>query len=71
MGMDRNHSRYWLFENSTPGLYVEKGTESCSHDVLVKAGTACNCTNGVMHAQFLGKLWCSSTLKRLSGGTVQ
>ncbi|XP_042215473.1 tyrosine-protein kinase BAZ1B-like [Homarus americanus] len=25
LGVDRNHDRYWLFNNTTPGLYVEKG----------------------------------------------
>lgn len=25
LGLDRNHDRYWLFNNTTPGLYVEKG----------------------------------------------
>jgi len=26
IGTDRNHSRYWIFSDVTPGLYVEKGT---------------------------------------------
>ncbi|XP_005096072.1 tyrosine-protein kinase BAZ1B [Aplysia californica] len=25
IGTDRNHDRYWVFTNTTPGLYVEKG----------------------------------------------
>ncbi|XP_071534206.1 tyrosine-protein kinase BAZ1B-like isoform X2 [Panulirus ornatus] len=25
LGVDRNQDRYWLFNNTTPGLYVEKG----------------------------------------------
>ncbi|MFT7809524.1 tyrosine-protein kinase BAZ1B [Arapaima gigas] len=25
LGTDRNHSRYWLFSDAVPGLYVEKG----------------------------------------------
>ncbi|XP_039270961.2 tyrosine-protein kinase BAZ1B-like [Styela clava] len=25
LGTDRNHNRYWLFSDNTPGLYVEKG----------------------------------------------
>ncbi|XP_069801623.1 tyrosine-protein kinase BAZ1B isoform X2 [Dendropsophus ebraccatus] len=25
LGTDRNHNRYWLFSDGTPGLYVEKG----------------------------------------------
>lgn len=25
LGFDRNHDRYWLFNATTPGLYVEKG----------------------------------------------
>ncbi|KAK7073042.1 hypothetical protein SK128_003473 [Halocaridina rubra] len=25
LGCDRNHDRYWLFNTTTPGLYVEKG----------------------------------------------
>jgi len=25
IGTDRNHSRYWIFEGTTPGLYIEKG----------------------------------------------
>ncbi|KAK4314652.1 hypothetical protein Pmani_014070 [Petrolisthes manimaculis] len=25
LGVDRNHDRYWLFNYTTPGLYVEKG----------------------------------------------
>lgn len=25
LGLDRNHDRYWLFNATTPGLYVEKG----------------------------------------------
>ncbi|CAH1786083.1 unnamed protein product [Owenia fusiformis] len=25
IGTDRNHSRYWIFQNTTPGLFVEKG----------------------------------------------
>ncbi|XP_059141416.1 tyrosine-protein kinase BAZ1B-like isoform X2 [Physella acuta] len=25
VGTDRNHDRYWVFTNTTPGLYVEKG----------------------------------------------
>lgn len=25
LGVDRNHDRYWLFNATTPGLYVEKG----------------------------------------------
>ena len=26
IGTDRNHNRYWVFSDGTPGLYVEKGT---------------------------------------------
>lgn len=25
IGTDRNHNRYWVFSDSTPGLFVEKG----------------------------------------------
>ena len=25
LGVDRNHDRYWIFNTTTPGLYVEKG----------------------------------------------
>lgn len=25
IGSDRNHSRYWVFSQTTPGLYIEKG----------------------------------------------
>ena len=25
IGTDRNHSRYWVFSDVTPGLFVEKG----------------------------------------------
>ncbi|XP_023663028.1 tyrosine-protein kinase BAZ1B-like isoform X2 [Paramormyrops kingsleyae] len=25
LGTDRNHSRYWLFSDAVPGLYIEKG----------------------------------------------
>lgn len=25
IGTDRNHSRYWIFSDGTPGLFVEKG----------------------------------------------
>ena len=34
IGTDRNHNRYWVFSDGTPGLYVEKGTTplpSCPH----------------------------------------
>ena len=26
LGKDRFHNRYWVFHESTPGLYVEKGS---------------------------------------------
>ena len=25
IGTDRNHNRYWVFHDATPGLYIEKG----------------------------------------------
>ena len=25
IGTDRNHNRYWVFYDATPGLYIEKG----------------------------------------------
>ena len=28
IGTDRNHNRYWVFSDGTPGLYVEKGTQT-------------------------------------------
>ena len=29
IGTDRNHNRYWVFSDGTPGLYVEKGCDIC------------------------------------------
>ena len=33
IGTDRNHNRYWVFSDSTPGLFVEKGETAVCCDV--------------------------------------
>ncbi|XP_053638911.1 tyrosine-protein kinase BAZ1B isoform X2 [Cherax quadricarinatus] len=37
LGLDRNHDRYWLFNNTTPGLYVEKGWVDPNTTYRIKA----------------------------------
>ncbi|XP_066950593.1 tyrosine-protein kinase BAZ1B-like isoform X2 [Macrobrachium rosenbergii] len=36
LGVDRNHDRYWLFNCTTPGLYVEKGWVDANTTYCVK-----------------------------------
>ncbi|CAK8676632.1 unnamed protein product [Clavelina lepadiformis] len=38
LGTDRNHSRYWLFCDGVPGLYVEKGWVNDYVDYTTKPG---------------------------------
>lgn len=37
IGSDRNHSRYWVFSQTTPGLYIEKG-QLCQILVVMNKG---------------------------------
>lgn len=37
IGSDRNHSRYWVFSQTTPGLYIEKG-QLCQILVVLNKG---------------------------------
>lgn len=36
IGSDRHHNRYWMFTNTTPGLYIEKGW--VTQDILYNPG---------------------------------
>ena len=44
LGLDRNHDRYWLFNNTTPGLYVEKGWVD-HHSTYCTQVSGRNCPN--------------------------
>ncbi|XP_045610367.2 tyrosine-protein kinase BAZ1B-like isoform X2 [Procambarus clarkii] len=39
LGVDRNHDRYWLFNNTTPGLYVEKGWVDTNTTYCLQSGS--------------------------------
>lgn len=39
IGSDRNHSRYWVFSQTTPGLYIEKG-QLCQILIVLNKGNS-------------------------------
>ncbi|KAK6190909.1 hypothetical protein SNE40_002675 [Patella caerulea] len=38
IGTDRNHNRYWIFNSTTPGLYIEKGWVTDDYSYNVQSG---------------------------------
>ncbi|XP_064601605.1 tyrosine-protein kinase BAZ1B-like [Liolophura sinensis] len=48
IGTDRNHNRYWVFTNTTPGLFVEKGWVTADITYNYKQGEKSDDENSII-----------------------